>query len=336
MLNRSLCSALLTLLALTVIGCRHRPGMDGIRTPVWVMGGTGVVHAERHRPDPTEPRHDLFLSTARDNERLLRRVVGAGLHPRAVSPDGRRLAVIAGTTAHPRLYVLSLPEGDRERLIRDVDLRPETLAWDPEGRRIAVSLQGEEAFLLLDADGGAVQRIPSQAPIVLGWLPFAPPTLLLATDRPAQDGNSVAVWSPAQPATAPQEIFRTVDAGRIKTAVMSPQGNRLAVIVSEAPRGHSLLHLVDLQTGEAPAIWDSPRPLTGLQWSPQGDALYISQLGREHTEGWILNRINIDTLRPEPLIEHRAGWGLSPDGRQMVIAPGNLQRLRVFDLQPRP
>jgi hypothetical protein len=118
----------------------------------------------------------------------------------------------------------------------------------------------------------------------------------------------------------------------IRSGVVDPTGDWLAVIVADAPENHSQLHLVNLRSGESQLVWDSPRSLVGLQWSPAGDALYVSQLGREREQGWILNRLRLATLSPEPLVEHRGGWALSPDGRQMAIAPGSLQRLRVFDV----
>lgn len=320
---------LAALALLLVTACARRdPGPDGLRTPLWVENGTGVAFAQRHRAG--QPRFDLWVDplSGEGRKRLVRRVDEGGLHDRALRGDGRRLACVSG----PSLLVCDLATGRRREVLQGDPVRPGTLAWEPSGRRLAFTMANEPAIGFVDsADNWRFSRVHSEMPVVCDWMRGTDGRLLVATDRPATQGNTLALWR-AQSQDAPTVIFH-VERGTIHQARSDPAGHWVAVIVrGSSPTVHSQLALLYPEQGWQRVVWESPRPLVGLRWAPDSQAVYVSQLGREEGSGWTVHRIGLSDMRPVPVLEHRAGWDLAPDGQRAVFSTG--ERLAITALPP--
>ncbi len=81
----------------------------------------------------------------------------------AVSPDGRKLAVILDFDGHPELYVVDIKSGKRKRLTRGraVESSP---SWSADSRRIVYSSDasaGRPQIYIISATGGKPKRLTS-------------------------------------------------------------------------------------------------------------------------------------------------------------------------------
>lgn len=311
-------------LLISLLACARAPEHDAVRTPLWVLGGEGIVYAqvmESRLMRSAPPRLDLHLTDAarRNDERLLRGIDNTSLHPGAVSPDGQRLACTVGTGESMDLVLVDLTTGESRRLLEDTSLRPLSICWDPPGRRIAVSHAEEPIVILIDTEAMGIARIPSRAPIIGDWRPGLPDQLILVSDPALPYGNSLSLWTPGSE-EAPTVVFEAHSTDLIGSVRADPLGRLVAFFIQEPGNSRTTLMLLDLVNGTPIPVWESPRPLVGLRWSEDGRHLCVSQLGRERESGWTLFRLPLSTRTLEPLGEHFAGWDLSPDGMRLVLA----------------
>jgi YVTN family beta-propeller protein len=89
--------------------------------------------------------------------------VVAGPHEAAVSPDGRRVLVTnynkQGVGQQKTLSLIALPGGDTIRTIDLGDYRaPHDVRW-VDGSRAVVTVEGSQALLLVNVEGGAIERV---------------------------------------------------------------------------------------------------------------------------------------------------------------------------------
>jgi TolB protein len=80
----------------------------------------------------------------------------------AVSPDGRRLAMILGKSGNPELYVSDLNGGNLRQLTKDKGVNASP-CWSPDNRTICYCSDrgGSVALYTIAADGGAPSRLPT-------------------------------------------------------------------------------------------------------------------------------------------------------------------------------
>jgi TolB protein len=86
---------------------------------------------------------------------------GSNMSP-AVSPDGRRLAMILSKSGSPDLWVSDLDGGDLKQLTKTKE-DESSPCWSPDGRTICFASRqsGKPALYTISADGGAMQRLPT-------------------------------------------------------------------------------------------------------------------------------------------------------------------------------
>ena len=96
-----------------------------------------------------------------DGSRLGEAATGEGPHEIAVSPDGR-IAVVAdygsGAVEGHTLTVLDLGGGPARSIDLGANTRPHGLRFLPGGRRLAATTEGSDALVVVDAEGGVVER----------------------------------------------------------------------------------------------------------------------------------------------------------------------------------
>ena len=83
----------------------------------------------------------------------------------AISPDGRKLAVILDFNGHPDLYVIDIKTGKRKRLTsgRPVESSP---SWSSDSKKIVYSSDssaGRPQIYIISATGGKAQRLTSSS-----------------------------------------------------------------------------------------------------------------------------------------------------------------------------
>lgn len=82
----------------------------------------------------------------------------------AVSPDGRKAAVILSAHGNPELYVIDMASGNYKRLTRTPNASEGQPSWSPDGRRIVyVSDEARHPQLyIIDVASGAKRRLTSK------------------------------------------------------------------------------------------------------------------------------------------------------------------------------
>jgi dipeptidyl aminopeptidase/acylaminoacyl peptidase len=180
---------------------------------------------------------------------------GADTCPRW-SPDSRTIAFLSSREQSPRetmqIYITSLQEDGPEttRKVCNLPSGAESLAWSPDGKRIAfVALEGAE---------------PEIDPIILG-------------SQPA--GRHRRLWTVRPESDTPEPV--TPADVTIWEYAWSPQGDRLAVFYSDGPdetdyyRGQ--LGVVSANGGAVRALTKLTRQAAALTWSPDGGRIgYVS------------------------------------------------------------
>jgi len=94
---------------------------------------------------------------------------GAVLAAPAVSPDGRKVAIVMRRDGKDRLHVLSAEGGELQTLAETVDVRGGA-SWSPDGRWIAVGAATAGLFKV-PTDGGAPVRLVASAALNPVWSP---------------------------------------------------------------------------------------------------------------------------------------------------------------------
>lgn len=126
-----------------------------VAAPAWVPGQMVLYYTSYKFDNPDVFRHDLGTGQRRAISRH------AGLNTSAaVSPDGRRVALILSKDGAPDVYVCDADGGNMLRLTRtrEDDSSP---CWSPDGQWICFATKIKDRRLLckVPASGGEVQRI---------------------------------------------------------------------------------------------------------------------------------------------------------------------------------
>ena len=216
----------------------------------------------------------------------------------------------------------------QDRLLRD-DKRlgePRTVAWSPDGERLAIStLASENGFArevqILAADTLAVQQTLSgfmrEVPH-LDWHPDG--SRLLASDG----SGSVSVWDVA----GGQRQFKLdVDPVDLRAyhpprAFWSPDGRHFAVYSFKA--GLTLHRAAD--GAEVRGLFRSTMVENPLSWHPSGDRIAISAKSQEVCIISLAGEVLARLTQPEPVTS--LAW--SPDGSRLAVGTAGSQ-FRIMD-----
>ena len=256
----------------------------------------------------------------------------------ALSPDGKRVALVGGPGGNSELWVADLERGVPSKLTRDESVS--NPVWTPDGSRIAYRVRASTAK-------GRLEQV--------AWQPAdgsRPPEMLYESARQilpsgfTLDGNRL-LFSEATPGNAASDIYllpltgaRTPElllsgeAGE-RDAVVSPDGRYVAYSSNES--GALNVYVRPFPTGEG--RWQiSPGSGGEPRWSPDMTALYYRS-----TSGIL--RVPIETLggfragRPEPAVDRVSAAGgihtysIAKDGRILTPrSPLSLTGTRILHL----
>ncbi|MCX7846817.1 MAG: hypothetical protein N2595_02120 [bacterium] len=124
--------------------------------PRWFPQGDAIVFTAYFEGRPVVYRMDLRSGS------MTKLVNFPGMNTSAaVSPDGRKVAVILDKDGMPELYTIDLFGGPRVRLTRG-RAAESTPSWSPDGRQIVFSSEeggGRPQIFIINANGGTPQRI---------------------------------------------------------------------------------------------------------------------------------------------------------------------------------
>jgi Tol biopolymer transport system component len=154
---------------------------------------------------------------------MRRRTLARG--PLSVPADGRSLAFVRATSAHPATGEISILRGGKEHAVAIAN-GAESLSWSPDGRTIAFASDrdGNDELFLMNADGSGVRQLTHNAAADVGpsWSPDAT-ELGFASDR----GGAWAIWAIKTDGSHPHQLAHGGQAA-VNPPVWSPDGRCIA------------------------------------------------------------------------------------------------------------
>jgi TolB protein len=223
-----------------------------VADPCWVPGRFALYYTSYMLGQPCIFYQDLRSGTRR-NFANYQGLVGSP----AVSPDGRKVAMVLGTSGSVNIYVCDADGGGLKQLTftREDNSSP---CWSPDGRWIcfASKINERRALSKVSADGGAMERIPTAGvsnPSEPDWSPdghwIAFTSQYLGGFNicvvPAEGGAAIPLVSGEDPSWAPN--------------------SRTLVFVHRGGHGNRTLSLLDVPTKQ---VKDVPRVLGSSNSQP--------------------------------------------------------------------
>ena len=125
-----------------------------VAAPCWGPKGSTICYTSYRSGYP-----DIYSQDTSGNRRVIAKYPGLNTSA-AVSPDGKRVAMILSKDGNPDLYVCNADGSNLKRLTktRDVDATP---CWSPDGKTICFvsGPSGASGLRLISPDGGAMRRL---------------------------------------------------------------------------------------------------------------------------------------------------------------------------------
>ena len=243
----------------------------------------------------------------------------------ALSPDGRMLAFIRGTSTfwgRGDVYVRLLPDGEPVQLTHDGAAKMGPLSFSPGGSRIAYTsgtwemwsvpvLGGEPARMLADAEG-------------LSWTGADPPQVMYSALT--GEGIHMGVFAAHENRSGQRVVYMPTDVnGMAHRSFLSPQGG--SVIVAEmGAAGWLPCRLVPFDgSSQGRRVGPQPAQCTDAAWSPDGRFMYFSADTGTGFHTW---RQRYPDGAPEQVTwgaTEEQGISFAPDGKSFVTSVGESQ-----------
>jgi len=125
------------------------------RDPTWVPGRRMLYYTSYKAGNPDIYSHDLQSGTRRTFARYPGLNTGA-----ALSPDGRRVALVLSKGGSPDIYVCDADTGNLKQLTKTKEAESSP-CWSPDGQTICFSsrAEGTSALFFVSANGGSMRRL---------------------------------------------------------------------------------------------------------------------------------------------------------------------------------
>jgi TolB protein len=129
-----------------------------VAAPTWVPGHRMLVYTTYKQGNADIVSQDLGTGA----RQIVARYSGSNISP-AVSPDGRRVAMILSKSGSPDLYVANI-DGTGLRQLTQTREDESSPCWSPDGRTLcfATRIDGRRSLALIPAEGGAIRRIATR------------------------------------------------------------------------------------------------------------------------------------------------------------------------------
>lgn len=123
--------------------------------PAWVPGRLALYYTSYRSRYPDIYSHDLTTGS----RTIFAQFPGLNTSA-AISPDGRRVAMILSKTGHPNLWVGDAGGGAPQQLTKSLEMEASP-CWSPDGRTICFTstAEGKAALFTVSPAGGAMRRL---------------------------------------------------------------------------------------------------------------------------------------------------------------------------------
>lgn len=224
----------------------------------------------------------------------------------AYSPDGTRIACVAGDWKHPELSMLDVAQGtvQRVRIVKPALVASDSIAWlGPQSLLVAgftmtPKSQGEDAELLVyDPVAGSAEPLADEAGVALRGVSVSA----------SADGNRVAYVTYTDQKT---------DQYGLRTAT-----ERLNVLDRASGTVTKL--------GSSKALFDvNARRFDDPRISPTGSAVIYRQAGSDVGTSYTVVHVNGTTLTPAKKLMFPAGYAWDPDGTKVIFTGQSIMGTR--------
>ncbi len=255
-----------------------------------------------------------------------------GPHEIATSPDGRRAAVTGyGIKAEPgrSLTVIDLPSLS---VVRTIDLgeyrRPHGAAFLPDGRRVVVTVEANDAVVIVDVEAGTVERGIATSQKGTHLVALAPGGARAYTAN-IGSGTVTAIDLVAMTASEPRPAIEECEA-----IAVTPDGKQVWTAGLEKDR------IVVLDAGTLAVIGElaaAGRPIR-ITPTPDGRSMLVSNVNGSAVQLVDVATRTATTIPMPPRSGPSAvpiGTVISPDGKTAYVALGAEDRVAVIDLATR-
>lgn len=250
----------------------------------------------------------------------------------ALSPDGNLLAIKLGTEPRPADFLTEgvglydVREGKFLRLLPEkYDIS--SMAWSPDSKTLATNLFDSDIKIWDVASGKLQRKIKTQVQTI-DWSPDG--KIIVAGDK-----EGIVQFFVGRPDVKDDDLpLDQQIEGSIRFVAFSPDMKTLAVAVIEKPdtkNEKSLVHLLDLSTGQDKQVFPTQKALREIRWTPDGTGLAATNvLNADRT---LDKQLRIwDANTGKELVDLDTYCGLddfvfSPDGNQVAAHTWNSVRL---------
>jgi WD40 repeat protein len=250
-------------------------------------------------------------------------------------PDGKALAA-ADEAGVVFLWDLQRP-GDPPVVLAEHEAGAWSLAFSPDGRRLAIGAKRDDTVLLLDLsdpDAGLVfgaAETPVRDPVSEGgFYPGGVPVAFSPDGRTLASGSrrgSVRLWDPSAP-TKPVREYRGHE-GPVWSLAFGPHGNRLASGGRDA-----IVKVWDMRDADIPprVLGGHEKEVVSLAFSPDGETLASGSIDNT-VQLWDLSSPGARAVVLRSDLEDVYDVAFSPDGFRLASAAPS-GGLRLWDLRP--
>ena len=228
----------------------------------------------------------------------------------ALSPSGDRLAFAWGGPDGRNVDVYVKQDGAETPLRLTSDpAREFSPAWSPDGREVAfVRIGTEREVVVVPAIGGSERRLVSFGERDVAAVAWSPDGTTLAVSAQTEAGGPFVLFLLSTETLQLRQLTTPPPAHRGDgVPAFSPNGDRLAFVRSAAD-GAADLFVTSVQGGEPERLTYDERDVTGLDWTPDGQAIVFAS---DRAEGAGLWRVPAGGGTPERIMTAGDGRNIS-------------------------